>query len=83
MTPALATFTQTRWSLADLLPSASGPELEAAFSDLMALVAEFEKIRPQLGPNLAPADFMAFVHELEAINTLGSRLGSYAHLWFS
>jgi oligoendopeptidase F len=83
MNSALATFSQTRWSLADLMPAASGPELETAFTDLTALVAEFEKIRPQLSPTLSQSDFMGFVRQLEAINTLGSRLGAFAHLWFT
>ena len=83
MSSALTAFTQTRWSLVELMPSASGPELEATFTDLTALVAEFEKIRPRLAPGLAPAEFMGFVHQLEAISLLASRLGSFVRLWFA
>lgn len=83
MPAALATFAQTRWSLTDLLPSAGGPEMEAVFTDLTAHVAEFEKIRPRLNPNLSQADFLGFVRQLEGISHLGGRLGAFAHLWFA
>jgi oligoendopeptidase F len=81
--PTPAPFTQTRWSLADLFPSADGPELEAAFSQLNQLVAEFEKIRPQLSDEMEQAELLSAIHSLEAINRLGNRVGAFASLLFS
>jgi oligoendopeptidase F len=83
MSPTPAPFTQKRWSLANLFPSADGPEIEKAFEELTRLVTEFEQIRPTLTPNLDKADFMAIIHRLEAIRHLAGRLGSFSGLWFT
>ena len=48
-------YTQTRWSLADLFPGFNSPELEQAFTDLEAKVADFEALRPQLSPDISKA----------------------------
>jgi len=83
MSPTPAPFTQTRWSLADLFPSASGPEIESAFADLTALVTDFEQVRPTLSPTIDSAAFMDIVHKLEAIRRLAGRVSAYASLWFT
>ena len=76
-------FTQTRWSLADLFPSADGPEIEAAFSQLQAEVTEFEKVRPQLISTILPADFLKIIRQLESVYRLATNLGAFGGLWFS
>ena len=76
-------YTQTRWSLADLFPGFNSPELEQAFTDLEAKVADFEALRPQLSPDISTAELMNFVTRLEAINELGGRLYAFAGLSFS
>ncbi|HEX7567862.1 MAG TPA: M3 family oligoendopeptidase [Anaerolineaceae bacterium] len=83
MTPTPPPFTQARWSLADLFPSAGGPEIESAFTNLTAMVADFEKIRPQLAPDISQQDFLDCIHKLEAITLLATRLGYFPSLWFA
>jgi len=83
MTPTPAPFTQSRWSLADLFPSADGPEIEAAFTRLTEMVAEFEKLRPALTPDISQQAFMDVLHRLEEIDLLASKLGHYPNLWFA
>ncbi len=78
-----ASYSQTAWSLADLFPSADGPEIEAAFTDLSAKVDVFEAERQHLTPAIDPADFRAVVRQLEAIHQTAYRLSSYAGLWFA
>jgi len=83
MCPTPAPFSQTRWSLADLFPSPDGPEIENAFTELTALVTDFEQVRPTLSPDLSQAEFMALIHKLEAIRRIASRLGAFSSLWFT
>ena len=78
-----ASYSQTAWSLAGLFPSADGPEIEAAFTDLSAKVDVFEAERQHLTPAIDPADFRAVVRQLEAIHQMAYRLSSYAGLWFA
>jgi len=80
---AINTYQQTRWSLADLFPSAEASAMQQAFSNLEQLVAQFETIRPALTETLSPADFLLFVRQLEEINIEGGRLYGYANLLFS
>jgi oligoendopeptidase F len=76
-------YTQTRWSLTDLFPGFGTPELEQAFSDLEAKVADFEALRPQLSPQISTAELMDFMTRLETIHELGGRLYAFAGLSFS
>ena len=80
---AINTYQQTRWSLADLFPSAEASAMQQAFSNLEQLVAQFETIRPALTETLSPADFLLFVRQLEEINIEGGRLYGFANLLFS
>jgi len=74
------TFTQTRWSLADLFPSADSPELEAAFKSLTEKVNSFEGLRPRLTDNLQLSEFLKIIHQLEDIERLGNRIYAFASL---
>jgi oligoendopeptidase F len=78
-----ASYPQTTWSLTDLFPSPTGPEIEAAFDDLRAKVGDFEAERQQLTPSIDPAGFLAVIRQLEAINQTAYRLYGYAGLWFA
>jgi len=78
-----SSYTQTRWSLADLFPGFNSPELEQAFTDLEAKVADFEVLRPQLSPQISTAGLMDFVRRLEVLHELGGRLYAFAGLSFS
>jgi oligoendopeptidase F len=76
-------YTQKRWSLADLFPSADGPEMKKAFEEMEKQAAAFEKMRPLLKPDISQKDFMTIIRALEAISRMASRFGNYAGLWFS
>ncbi len=77
------TYTLSRWSLADLFPAISGPEIEAAFAELETLVSAFEGLRPRLSPDLSAGEFLDIVHKLEEINRRAHILGSFAELSFA
>lgn len=76
-------YTQKRWSLADIYPSADGPEMKAAFADLDAKSSAFEKMRLMLTVSISAADFMTAVKALDEISRIITRLASYAGLWFT
>ena len=77
------TYTQKRWSLADLFPAPNSPEMKKAFEDLEKAAAAFEKKRPLLTDTISQADFMTVVHDLEKLYKIIQWLGSYAGLWFA
>jgi len=76
-------FTQTRWSLADLFPSSNGPEIKAAFEKLSALVEAYEHARGQLSKDMSVDDFIRIVKQTEEIARWEYRLYGFAELWFS
>lgn len=77
------TYSQTRWSLADLFPASDAPELDQAFVALEEKTSALETRRSQLTPGISPDDFMAIVKLLEEINRVASKIGYYGMLWFS
>jgi oligoendopeptidase F len=83
MTESSASYTQTRWSLADLFPTGSSAELDEAFQRLQEKVATFEEMRADLNPNISEAEFISILHKLEDINYLADHIGAYASLSFS
>jgi oligoendopeptidase F len=76
-------YTLSPWSLADLFPSADGPEIEAAFTQLEANAADFEGFREKLSAEIDFEDFMDAVKELEAGTIIAQKLGAYPSLWFA
>jgi oligoendopeptidase F len=83
MSPTPPPFTQARWSLADLFPAINSPELEAAFSRLDAIVTEFEKIRPELSPDIPVERFLALLKQNEEASLLARHIASFANLAFA
>lgn len=73
----------SRWSLNDLYPSTSSPELEAAFKELDARVTEFETLRPQLTPAITVPIFLDVIRQLENISRIESELNGFAGLLFT
>jgi oligoendopeptidase F len=57
--------------------------MQAALTDLEALVGSFETRREQLSPELTPTDFMELLRQLEKINNLASRVDGFAQLSFA
>ncbi len=76
-------YTQKRWSLGDIYPSDKGPEIKADFKKIEELTTEFEKFRALLKEDITEEDFLKIIQALEQIHRIGSKLGSYAGLWFS
>ena len=76
-------YAQKRWSLGDIYPSDKGPEIKADFKKIEDLTTEFEKFRALLKEDISETDFLKIIHALEQIHRIGSKLGSYAGLWFS
>ncbi len=77
------TYTQTRWSLADLFPSHESAQMQKAFSDLEASVAAFESRREQLSAEIPQDEFLAIMRELEQVNRQAWRIYGFASLYFS
>jgi len=77
------TFVQTRWSLADLLPATTGPELDRILAELEGAVSQLEASRDRLSPELPEGEFVRLMGLIEQIAALGSRLGSYGYLWYA
>ncbi len=77
------TFEQTHWSLADLYPGFSSPELEADYDKLEEQVASFEGLRPHLTPDLVADRFLEILHALEGMMRIAYRLYAFAGLSFA
>ncbi len=76
-------YTLSPWSLADLFPSADGPEIEAAFTDLEARANDFEAFREKLTDDIDFEEFMDAIKEMETMRLTASKLGTYPGLWFA
>jgi oligoendopeptidase F len=77
------TFTQTRWSLAELYPGFNTPELESAFDVIEEQVTSFEGLRSNLAPDLPADRFLGTVHALEDMTRVAHRLYAFAGLSFA
>jgi len=76
-------FIQSAWSLKDLFPSLDSPELETAFKTLEAQVVDFEKIRPQLKPDIPAGSFVEILKDTEESTRLAHRIYVCAGLSFA
>jgi oligoendopeptidase F len=81
--PTPTPFTQSRWSLADLFPASNSPELETAFTQLEALVTEFEKVRPELNADITTARFLEIIRLDEQSTKQAFKLNAFANLSFA
>ncbi len=79
----MTTFTQTRWSLNDLLDAPDGPRFNDYHSQLDELLNEFEAARSILSPEMPLPDFARVLDTYEAINVSLRHLVGYALLWFT
>ena len=73
----------SRWSLGDLFPAYDSEEMKSGFAAVESRVAEFESQRSKLNDGISTTDFMAFVHQVEEISQLLSRIGYFAGLWYT
>jgi len=77
------TFTQKRWSLAELYPAIDGPEMKKDFAAMEEKIAAFEGKRDSLSSSISEKDFLAAIQSLEEIYAIASKLGGYAELLFA
>jgi oligoendopeptidase F len=77
------TYTLSPWRLDDLYPGHASPELESAFVEVEKKVSAFEKIRPELIPDLGVERFIEILRELEAASRTGYRMYAFANLLFA
>ncbi len=76
-------YTQSRWSLDDLFTGFDDANIEATYEKLDAMVAQFEKCREELQPEISAERFMEIVAGSEAMEKLGYRLYGFAELSFA
>jgi oligoendopeptidase F len=77
------TFSLSRWSLNDLFPAHDSKEMKSALKTVENQVAEFEKLREKLVPEISEKTFLDFLQRYEKMTRLAVRIGQYAGLWFS
>jgi oligoendopeptidase F len=77
------TFTQTRWSLADLYPGFNTPELESAFDLIEEQVTSFEGLRSNLAPDMPADRFVDIVRASEQTTRVAHKLYAFAGLSFA
>ena len=84
MTSQAVSYEQTRWSLADLFPTGSPEELDAAFKQISEQVQAFEaNTRSLLNDDLTSEAFLAIVRQIETITRQGYHLYGFASLLFA
>ena len=77
------TYSQSPWSLDDLFKGFDDPAIEATYQKLEAQVAEFEKYRSALTPEISEQKFMEVIKKLEAMEKLGYKIYGFAQLSFA
>src|SRR5512147_478932 len=76
-------YSQTRWNLDALLPSADTATVEKAIAVFGRTVKKVESWRPKLKASLSAKAFGALLDDYEAMQREGLRLGAFAALQFS
>ena len=76
------TYVSGPWSLDDLIPAESGPEMEPVFADVEAAVAAVESKRPALVPEIEAATFVEILGLVEKSAYVTQLLDGYAVLRF-
>ncbi|MFC2078789.1 M3 family oligoendopeptidase [Candidatus Bipolaricaulota bacterium] len=77
-----STHTEGRWSLDDLFPAKSGPEMERAFAEIEAAAAAVELKRPALVPEIEETTFVEILGLVEKLSNVTQLLDGYAVLCF-
>ena len=69
-----------RWDLTDLVEDPSSNEFSSFLKSIENMLADFEKKRPSLRPDISSAEFESLIHMLEGISEKLSIASGYAHL---
>lgn len=73
----------SRWSLADLFPSMTSPELETAFDQVEEQVTAFEGVRGKLRADMSVGEFLNIIKTSEATTRIVHKLDAFAGLAFA
>jgi oligoendopeptidase F len=76
-------YSQTRWKLDALLPSAEGPEVEKALKAFERKVKKVEGWRAKLKPSMPLKAFLTLLKDYEAMQKEIIRLNAFAQLRFA
>jgi len=77
-----ATYVPGPWSLEDLVPASSGPQMESVFAEVEAAASAIEAMRHTLVPEIAEADFTLILGLIERLARADLRLDTYAAMRF-
>ena len=77
-----ARYEKGPWSLDDLFPAKSGPEMERALAEVEAAAAALELKRPALVPEIEETAFVEILGLVEKLAHITQRLDGYAVLCF-
>ena len=75
-------YSQSRWSLADLLQDPDGPEMQSYLNDLKSCVSTLESARVELKPTITDEKFLELLEVYEQQGRIANRLSAYVNLWF-
>ena len=75
-----STYVSGPWSLDDLIPANSGPEMESVFTDLETAAAALESKRPALVPEIEEAAFVEILGLVEQLAECTHLLDGYSIL---
>jgi oligoendopeptidase F len=75
-------YTQSRWSLQDLLTEPDEKVLQVLLDQLEGFVSGLETARGILGPEIPPTEFLELLDAYEGQSNIANRLSAYANLWF-
>ena len=73
-------YVSTRWSLDELIPTGSGPDMESVFADLEAAVAAVEQKRSALAPEIGERAFVEMLELIERSEYVSQLLDGYSIL---
>lgn len=76
------TFTQSRWSLAELYKDSKDPKFSKDQKKLEKLKDQLVSSREKLSPEMKVADFQQMIAWLQEMTEIGSRLGGFSGLKF-
>ena len=72
-------YQTSSWDLKEIRPAT----IEKVFAEIETLAKQIEQWRPRLTNNIPSKDFLSLLNELEKLQVLNSKVGSYAQLWFA
>ncbi len=76
------TYTQSRWSLRDLLPEPDGSALQAYLDVMEGYISQLEAVRSSLSPEIPESEFLRLLDAFEGQSSIANRLSAYTNLWF-